>query len=74
VKRYVEKVVAQDQLIQKLHFIDNVKQTLDKIIENLISAANKALNISQTIEDPKAQNDDILEIIEKLTKDTEYKK
>ncbi len=73
-KRYVEKVVAQDQLIQKLHFIDNVKQTLDKIIENLISAANKALNISQTIEDPKAQNDDILEIIEKLTKDTEYKK
>jgi hypothetical protein len=70
----VEKVVAQDQLVQKLHFLDNVSETLNQIVENLISAARKALNISQTIEDPKAQNDDILKIIKKLTKDTEYKK
>ncbi len=70
----MEKVVAQDQLVQKLHFLDNVSETLNQIVENLISAARKALNISQTIEDPKAQNDDILKIIKKLTKDTEYKK
>jgi Fic family protein len=70
----VEKVVEQGQLVQKLHFLDNVSETLNQIIENLLSAARKALNISQTIEDPKAQNDDILKIIEKLTKDTEYKK
>jgi hypothetical protein len=70
----VEKVVEQGQLVQKLHFLDNVSETLNQIIENLLSAARKALNISQTIEDPKAQNDDILKIIKKLTKDTEYKK
>jgi hypothetical protein len=70
----VEKVVEQGQLVQKLHFLDNVSETLNQIVENLISAARKALNISQTIEDPKAQNDDILKIIKKLTKDTEYKK
>ncbi len=70
----MEKVVEQGQLVQKLHFLDNVSETLNQIIENLLSAARKALNISQTIEDPKAQNDDILKIIEKLTKDTEYKK
>ncbi len=70
----MEKVVEQGQLVQKLHFLDNVSETLNQIIENLLSAARKALNISQTIEDPKAQNDDILKIIKKLTKDTEYKK
>ncbi len=70
----MEKVVEQGQLVQKLHFLDNVSETLNQIVENLISAARKALNISQTIEDPKAQNDDILKIIKKLTKDTEYKK
>ncbi len=72
--RYVKNVLKDDGLVRKLHFIHDISQTLGQIIENLYSASNKASDTSQTIEESKNQNEEILKKIEELMKDIEYEK
>ncbi len=72
--RYLENVLKDKGLVNKLHFIHNISKTLGQIIENLYSASNKASNTSQTIEESKTQNENIHKTIKKLIKDIEYKK
>ncbi len=72
--RYVENVLKDDGLVQKLYFVDNISKTFSEIMKNLHFASNKASNTSQTIEESKTENENILKKIKELMNDIEYKK
>jgi hypothetical protein len=71
---YVKKVVDDEQLVDKLNFVDDVSKKWSQMTKDLNSASDKASNTSQTVEESKSLNKIIHEMIKKLTKDIESKK
>jgi hypothetical protein len=70
---YVKKVV-DEQLVDKLKFVDDVSKKWSQMTKDFNSASDKASNTSQTVEESKSLNKIIHEMIKKLTKDIESKK